>query len=82
MKCLEKISIQFITFEECVESTAHIMEGKKSKIFFIHLSANTLAHYWVRGLICPVKFMDNRETDIQNIYDSYVLSELNLNFLQ
>ena len=36
MKCLEKISIQFITFEECVESTAHIMEGKKSKIFLFY----------------------------------------------
>lgn len=45
----------------------------KSKTFFIHLNANTLAHYWVRGIICPAKFMENRETDIQNIYDSYVL---------
>lgn len=45
----------------------------KSKTFFIHINANTLAHYLVRGIFCPAKFMDNRETDIQNIYDSFVL---------
>lgn len=41
--------------------------------FFIHIQSDTLAHYFVHGLFCPVQFLTNKSYDIQNNYESYLL---------
>lgn len=48
-----------------------IME--KAKTFYLHIESDTLAHYLVRGIFCPSRFLSNKNRDIQDQYDSFLL---------
>lgn len=46
---------------------------KKQAIFYIHINSDTLADYLLRGVFCPSRFLNNKNRDIQNLYDSFLL---------
>jgi hypothetical protein len=41
--------------------------------FYIHTQSDTLAHYLVRGIFCPSRFLSNKNRDIQDQYESFLL---------
>jgi hypothetical protein len=41
--------------------------------FYIHTESDTLAHYLVRGIFCPSRFLSNKNRDIQDQYESFLL---------
>lgn len=41
--------------------------------FYIQINSNALPHYIVSGCIRPVSLIENRESDIQNIFSDFVL---------
>ncbi|WP_162147839.1 Rho termination factor N-terminal domain-containing protein [Cellulophaga baltica] len=43
------------------------------KTFFIHIASDSLAHYLVRGIFCPSRFLNNRNKDIQDQFESFLL---------
>lgn len=46
---------------------------EKLKTFYIHIASDSLAHYLVRGVFCPSRFLSNKNRDIQDQYDSFLL---------
>lgn len=46
---------------------------EKAKTFYIHTQSDTLAHYLVRGIFCPSRFLSNKNRDIQDQYESFLL---------
>jgi len=52
----------------------------KARQFYIHLQSDNLAHYLVKGVFCPTLFLSNRNKDIQDINNTYILfSEIKWN---
>jgi hypothetical protein len=45
----------------------------KNDTFYLPIKSANLAHYFVKGCICPSLYIQNRVDDIQNNFDSYVL---------
>ena len=45
----------------------------KNDTFYIPIKSANLAHYFVKGCICPSIYIQNRVDDIQNNFNSYVL---------
>ena len=45
----------------------------KVKTFYLHIASDSLAHYLVRGIFCPSRFLSNKNPDIQDQYDSFLL---------
>jgi hypothetical protein len=45
----------------------------KNETFYIPIKSANLAHYFVKGCICPSLYIQNRVDDIQNYFDSYIL---------
>ncbi|WP_194850143.1 hypothetical protein [Nonlabens antarcticus] len=45
----------------------------KTKTFYLHIQSDTLAHYLVRGVFCPSRFLSNKNRDIQDQYNSFLL---------
>tara|TARA_R110000744_G_scaffold2614_2_gene10401 strand:- start:2276 stop:3937 length:1662 start_codon:yes stop_codon:yes gene_type:complete len=46
---------------------------EKATKFYIHTESDTLAHYLVRGIFCPSRFLSNKNRDIQDQYESFLL---------
>lgn len=46
---------------------------EKATKFYIHIQSDTLAHFLVRGIFCPSRFLNNKNRDIQDQYDSFLL---------
>ncbi|WP_339659735.1 hypothetical protein [Croceibacter atlanticus] len=46
---------------------------EKTATFYIHIQSDTLAHYLVRGIFCPSQFLTNKNRDIQDQYDSFLI---------
>lgn len=46
---------------------------EKATKFYIHIQSDTLAHYLVRGIFCPSRFLHNKNRDIQDQYESFLL---------
>lgn len=45
----------------------------KKETFYIPIKSANLAHYFVKGCICPSLYIQNKVDDIQNNFDSYIL---------
>lgn len=45
----------------------------KTTKFYLHIQSDTLAHYLVRGIFCPSRFLSNKNLDVQDQYDSFLL---------
>lgn len=45
----------------------------KNETFYIPIKSANLAHYFVKGCICPSIYIKNRIDDIQSNFDSYLL---------
>lgn len=45
----------------------------KNETFYIPIKSANLAHYFVKGCICPSLYIQNRVDDIQNNFDSFIL---------
>lgn len=46
---------------------------KKKAIFYLHINSDTLADYLLRGIFCPSRFLSNKNRDIQDQYESFLL---------
>lgn len=46
---------------------------EKATKFYIHTESDTLAHYLVRGIFCPSRFLSNKNRDIQDQYETFLL---------
>ncbi|MFD2697402.1 hypothetical protein ACFSQ0_05315 [Mesonia sediminis] len=46
---------------------------KKTATFYIHIQSDTLAHYLVRGIFCPSRFLTNKNKDMQDQFDSFLI---------
>lgn len=46
---------------------------EKVKTFYLHIASDSLAHYLVRGIFCPSRFLTNKNRDIQDQNDSFLL---------
>lgn len=45
----------------------------KNKTFYIPIKSANLAHYFVKGCVCPALYIQNRIDDIQSGFNSYIL---------
>ncbi len=45
----------------------------KNEKFYIPIKSANLAHYFVKGCICPSLYIQNRVDDIQNNFESFIL---------
>lgn len=45
----------------------------KTNTFYIPINSGNLAHYFVKGCICPSIYIKNRNEDLQNIYSTFIL---------
>lgn len=44
-----------------------------NKTYFLPIKSENLAFYFAKGCICPTKYLQNRNTDIQNRFDNQIL---------
>ena len=45
----------------------------KNETFYIPIKSANLAHYFVKGCVCPALYIQNRIDDIQSSFASYLL---------
>ena len=45
----------------------------KNNTFYIPIKSTNLAHYFVKGCICPTSYIQNRNNDVQDFFKSYIL---------
>lgn len=45
----------------------------KNNTFYIPIKSTNLAHYFVKGFICPTAYIENRNNDVQDFFKSYIL---------
>jgi hypothetical protein len=44
-----------------------------NNIYYVPILSKNLAHYFRKGCICPVKYLNNRGEDLQNRFSDYIL---------
>ena len=40
--------------------------------YYVPIKSVNLAHYFIKGCLCPAKYFANRNSDIQNKFDNYM----------
>lgn len=45
----------------------------KNETFYIPIKSANLAHYFVKGCVCPSLYIQNRNDDLQSNFESYIL---------
>tara|TARA_B110001450_G_C17664384_1_gene498832 strand:- start:1496 stop:3211 length:1716 start_codon:yes stop_codon:yes gene_type:complete len=41
--------------------------------YYLPIKSTNLAHYFAKGCVCPTKYIENRNEDIQNIFNDFLL---------
>lgn len=45
----------------------------KNNTYYLPIKSANLAHYFAKGCVCPTKYIENRNEDIQNTFNNFLL---------